>query len=149
MLWRVEIREKDGFYDAVGESVKKDISDLGFKNRIKEVKFVYVYLIEAPVEESDIRRICEELLIDPVTQDYSYRGSVSDEEEYKVVEIAYNPGVMDPVEESGKKAIRDLGIEGVTQVKTAKKYLIKGNFSRKEILSISEKILFNKVIQHV
>ena len=148
MLWRVEIREKDGFYDAVGESVKKDISDLGFKNKIKEVKFVYVYLIEAPDQESDIRRICEELLIDPVTQGYSYRGSVSDEEEYKRVEIAYNPGVMDPVEDSGKKAIRDLGIEGVTQVKTAKKYLIKGNFSKKEILSISEKILFNKVIQH-
>jgi phosphoribosylformylglycinamidine synthase II len=148
MLWRVEIREKDGFYDAVGESVKKDIIDLGFKNKIKEVKFVYVYLIEADFQESNIRRICEELLIDPVTQDYSYRGSISSEEEYKVVEIAYNPGVMDPVEDSAKKAIRDLGIKDVEEVKTAKKYLIKGNFSKKEILSISEKILFNKIIQH-
>lgn len=148
MLWRVEIREKDGFYDAVGESVKKDIIDLGFKNKVKEVKFVYVYLIEANSQESDIRRICEELLIDPVTQDYSYRGSVSNEKEYKVAEIAYNPGVMDPVEDSAKKAIRDLGIEGISQVKTAKKYLIKGNFSKEDILSISEKILFNKVIQH-
>ena len=140
--------EKDGFYDAVGESVKKDIIDLGFKNKIKEVKFVYVYLIEADLQESDIRRICEELLIDPVTQDYSCRGSVSNEQAYKRVEIAYNPGVMDPVEDSAKKAIRDLGIEGVRAVKTAKKYLIKGNFSKKEILSISKKILFNKVIQH-
>lgn len=148
MLWRVEIREKDGFYDAVGESVKKDIIDLGFKNKIKEVKFVYLYLIEADFRESDIRRICEELLIDPVTQDYSYKGSVSNEEEYKIVEIAYNPGVMDPVEDSAKKAINDLGIEGVRAVKTAKKYLIKGNLSKREILSISEKILFNKVIQH-
>ncbi len=148
MLWRVEIREKDGFYDAVGESVKKDISDLGFKDKILDVKFVYVYLIEAESRESDIRRICEELLIDPVTQDYSYRESVSEEKEYKVVEIAYNPGVMDPVEDSAKKAIRDLGIEGVSALKTAKKYLIKGRFSKKELLSISEKILFNKVIQH-
>ncbi|MDP3730378.1 MAG: phosphoribosylformylglycinamidine synthase subunit PurL [Candidatus Omnitrophota bacterium] len=148
MLWRIEVKEKNGFYDAVGESVKKDISDLGFENKIKEVKFVYVYLIEAEMGESDIRRICEELLIDPVTQDYSYRGSVSNEKEYKTVEIAYNPGVMDPVEDSAKKAIRDLGVEGVKAVKTAKKYLIKGGFSKKEILSISEKILFNKVIQH-
>jgi phosphoribosylformylglycinamidine synthase II len=148
MLWRVEIKEKDGFYDAVGESVKKDISDLGFKDRVKEVKFIYVYLIDADIEESDIRKICEDLLIDPVTQDYSYRGNVSHEKEYKIAEIAYNPGVMDPVEDSVKKAIRDLGIEGVSAVKTAKKYLIKGKFSKKEILSISEKILFNKVIQH-
>jgi phosphoribosylformylglycinamidine synthase II len=148
MLWRIEIKEKDGFYDAVGESVKKDIVDLGFKKKIKDVKFVYVYLIEARAQEPDIRRICEELLIDPVTQDYSFRGSVCDEKGCKVVEIAYNPGVMDPVEESAKKAIKDLGIEGVAQVKTAKKYLIKGNLSKKEILSISEKTLFNKVIQH-
>ncbi|MDO8536288.1 MAG: phosphoribosylformylglycinamidine synthase subunit PurL [Candidatus Omnitrophota bacterium] len=148
MLYRIEIREKDGFYDAVGESVKKDIIDLGFKSRIKEVKFVYVYLIEADFQESDIRRICEEILIDPVTQDYSYRGSVSSEKEYKIVEVAYNPGVMDPVEDSAKKAIKDLGIDGVRTVKTAKKYLIKGRFSKKEIISISEKILFNKVIQH-
>ncbi|MFA5255420.1 MAG: phosphoribosylformylglycinamidine synthase subunit PurL [Candidatus Omnitrophota bacterium] len=148
MLWRVEIKEKDGFYDAVGESVKKDIIDLGFKNRIKEVKFVYVYLIEADIQEPEIRRICEELLIDPVTQDYSYRGNVSNEQAYKVVEIAYNPGVMDPVEDSAKKAIRDLGIKGLKAIKTAKKYLIKGRFSKKEIHSISGKILFNKVIQH-
>jgi phosphoribosylformylglycinamidine synthase II len=154
MLWRIEIREKDGFYDAVGESVKKDISDLGFKNKIKEVKFVFVYLIESDFQESDIRRICEELLIDPVTQDYSYCIQAGAEKilqprpEMFVVEVAYNPGVMDPVEDSAKKAIRDLGIEDVRAVKTAKKYLIKGSFSKKEILSISEKILFNKVIQH-
>ncbi len=148
MLWRIEIKKKDGFYDAVGESVKKDIIDLGFKNKIKDVKFVYVYLIEADSQESDIRRICEELLIDPVTQDYSYRQNVSNEKEYKRAEIAYNPGVMDPVEDSVKKAIKDLGIEGISQVKTSKKYLIKGKLSKKEILSISEKVLFNKVIQH-
>ena len=57
MLWRIEVKGKDGFYDVIGESVKKDISDLGFKNKVKEVKFVYAYLIEADLQESDIRRI--------------------------------------------------------------------------------------------
>src|SRR3990167_6735290 len=126
MLWRVEVKEKDGFYDAVGESVKKDIADLGFKNRIKEVVFVYVYMIEGELNETDIKKISEELLIDHITQEYNHNGSVCDEKNYKVVEIAYNPGVMDPVEESAKKAMRDIGIRDVTQVKTAKKYLIKG-----------------------
>lgn len=148
MIWKIEIKEKNGFFDSVGESVRRDIVDLGFKNKIKEVQFVYVYLIEADLQKSDIRRICEELLIDPITQDYSYQKSAPDKQEYKVVEIAYNPGVMDPVEDSAKKAIKDLGIEGVKAVKTAKKYLIRGSFSKKEILLISEKILFNKIIQH-
>lgn len=55
---------------------------------------------------------------------------------------------MDPVEDSVKKAIKDLGIENVKIVRTAKKYLLRGSLTKKEILSISEKILFNKVIQH-
>ena len=142
------MREKDGFYDAAGESVKKEINDLGFKNRIRDVRFVYVYLIEGDISEAHIKKISEELLIDPVTQEYSLNGSVYKEEEFKVVEVAYNPGVMDPVEESAKKAIQDLGIKGVKEVKTAKKYLIKGRFSAKDIRSIAEKLLYNKVIQH-
>ncbi len=148
MLYRVEVKEKDGFYDAVGESVKKDISDVGLKNRVKKVRFVYVYLVEGDINEADIKKISEELLIDPVTQEYSFKGSVCDEKEFSVVEVAYNPGVMDPVEESAKKAIQDIGIKGVKEVRTAKKYLIKGSFSAKEIQSIAEKVLYNRVIQH-
>ncbi|MBI5124290.1 MAG: phosphoribosylformylglycinamidine synthase subunit PurS, partial [Candidatus Omnitrophica bacterium] len=148
MFWRVEVKEKDGFYDAVGESVRKDIIDLGFKNRIREVKFVYVYLLEGGINEADIKKIAEELLVDPVTQDYSYKGSVCGEKGYRVVEIAYNAGVMDPVEESAKKAISDLGITGVHTVNTAKRYLLKGSLSKSEARAIAEKILYNKVIQH-
>ena len=148
MLWRIELREKDGFYDAVGESVKKDIADLKLGGRVGQVKFVSVYLIEGDISEADAKKIAEELLIDPVTQEYSFKGSVSDESGYSPVEVAYNPGVMDPVEESAKKAIRDLGINGVKEVKTAKRYLIKGKFSENQIRSIAEKILYNKVIQH-
>ena len=149
MLWRVEVKEKDGFYDAAGESVKKDIIDLGFKNKVKEVKFIYVYLIEGNINETQLKKISEELLIDPVTQEYAYKRAIFDEKESKVVEVAYNPGVMDPVEDSAKKAIRDLGIESVTAVKTTKRYLIKGKLSKVEIHSIAEKILYNKVIQHI
>lgn len=149
MLWRVEVREKNGFYDAAGESVKKDISELGFKNRIRQVRFVYVYLLEGDINESDIKKISEELLSDPVTQEYSYKGPACDEKGCRVIEAAYNPGVMDPVEDSAKKAIKDLGIKRVNAVKTAKKYLIKGKFSSSEIHSIAEKILYNKVIQHI
>ncbi len=149
MIWRVEVREKYGFYDALGESVRRDILDLGFGKKIKEVKTVQVYLLSGELDRIDIKRICENLLIDPVTQDYSCDGSIHDEKDFKVVEVAYNPGVMDPVEESAIKAILDLGIDGIRQVRTAKKYLIKGSLSHNEINSIAEKIIYNKVIQHL
>jgi len=56
---------------------------------------------------------------------------------------------MDPVEESTKKGVRDLGIPGINSVKTARKYLIKGNIGGEQIKLISEKLLYNKVIQHI
>ncbi len=149
MLWRIEVKEKEGFYDALGETVKKDISDLGFGGKVREAKTVSIYLLEGALEEHDVKKICECLLIDPVTQDYTYDDKVYDETGYEVVEIAHNPGVMDPVEDSAKKAISDLGIKGVNTVKTARKYLIHGNLTRKNIHSIAENILYNKVIQHI
>src|SRR3990167_2791023 len=149
MFCRVEVKEKDGFYDAVGESVKKDIIDLGFKNKVKKVRFVYVYLFRSDINESEVKKISEELLIDPVTQEYAIKGNAALEKEFKVVEVAYNPGVMDPVEDSAKKAIQDIGINGVRTVNTAKKYLLKGRLTNNEIHSIAEKVLYNKVIQHI
>ncbi len=149
MSWRIEVREKEGFYDAVGESIKREIADLGFENRIKEVNAVQVYLLEGELKEPDVKFICENLLIDPVTQEYNYKGTAFNDEEFKEVEVAYNPGVMDPVEASAKKAIADLGVKGLRAVKTAKKYLIKGSLSYKDIRSIAEEILYNKVIQHL
>lgn len=149
MFYRIEVGEKPGFFDASAASVKKDIEDLGFKGRVREVKTVQVYLIEAPIEPCDIKNICEHLLIDPITQSYSYAGGVFNETGFKAIEVAYNPGVMDPVEESAKKAIKDLGILSVSALKTAKKYLLKGTLSGLEIRQIAEKILYNKVIQHL
>jgi phosphoribosylformylglycinamidine synthase II len=209
MFYRIEVAQKEGFFDAAGEAIKKDVADLGFRNRIKSVRTIQVYLLEGDLKEFEIKKICEDLLIDPVTQDYGYdghafnpstkasldivrdglsspstraqdstlsyiegssdgepvepqgqsrasdtsTGSVSarrgiNEDGYRVIEIAYNAGVMDPVEESARKAISDLGIRGVRSVKTAKKYLIRGNLSYREIQSIAQKTLYNKVIQH-
>ena len=149
MFWRVEVKEKEGFFDAVGHSVKKDILELGFAKKIKDVKFVQVYLLEGDLKEADIRSICDNLLIDPITQEYYYNKNNSSEKGYRAVEIAYNAGVMDPVEDSAKKAILDLGIKRLRAIKTAKRYLLKGKLSDKELYYIAENILYNKVIQHV
>ncbi len=149
MFYRIEVREKRGFFDAAGAAVKKDIEALGFKGRIKDVHTAQVYLIDGEIAGSAIKKICEELLIDPITQVYSYDGSFRDAPGIKAVEIAYNPGVMDPVEESLKKALGDLGIKKIKAVRTAKRYLIKGSLSIAEIRQVAEKVLYNKVIQHL
>jgi len=151
MFWRIEIKDKPGIFDAIGEGIKKDIFDLGIKT-VKKVNFIQVYLIEGQLQEEEVKRICEELLVDKVSQNYFINQPIASEsnspDEF-IIEVAYLPGVMDPVEESTLKGIKDLGIEGIQRVKTAKKYLIKGKLTPKQLETITEKLLYNKLIQYI
>lgn len=149
MLRKIEIKEKSGIFDCLGEGIKKDILDLGIKT-VRDVRFIQIYLIEGALSEEEIKKICEELLIDKVTQEYLLNGQNGHNVQNEfIIEVAYNPGVMDPVEESTLKAIRDLGIEEKISVKTAKKYIVKGKLTETQLKTICEKLLYNKLIQHV
>ncbi|MFC1594357.1 phosphoribosylformylglycinamidine synthase subunit PurL [Candidatus Omnitrophota bacterium] len=154
MVWRVEIKDKPGVFDAVGEAVKKDIEDLGIQS-VKSVKFVQLYFIKGQVSQPQITTIAKKLLVDPIIQSFQisnssiFKEDKSLKKKFSIVEVAYNPGVMDPVEESTLKGIRDLGINTVEEVHTAKRYLIQGRFNRKTLQTICDKILCNKVIQHI
>jgi len=152
-MWRIEIREKDGVFDALGESVRKSIRDLGLK-QVDDVRVVQVYTLEGALTDDEVSRIAQQLLCDPVTQEYScaqesaphYNHSDSNEH---IVEIAYNPGVMDPVEASTIKGIRDLGVSGVRAVRTARQYHLQGALTAEDIRLIVDKVLANKLIQHL
>ncbi|MCK9603097.1 MAG: phosphoribosylformylglycinamidine synthase subunit PurL [Candidatus Omnitrophica bacterium] len=150
MFYKIEIKDKPGIFDAVGEGVKKDIFDLGIKS-VRRVSFIQVYTLKGDVGAEEIKKICEELLTDRVSQEYSINPSETPEASSNtfVIEVAHNPGVMDPVEGSALKGIGDLGIEEVESIKTAKKYLIRGSLSPVQLKAISEKLLYNKLIQHI
>ncbi|HTZ11208.1 MAG TPA: phosphoribosylformylglycinamidine synthase subunit PurS, partial [Candidatus Margulisiibacteriota bacterium] len=151
MQYKVEVREKPGVFDAVGSGIKKDILDLGIKG-IERVDFIQVYNLEGKIPRLDLEKACQELLTDKISQVYNIvepaKKSQSRKNQY-VIEVAYNPGVMDPVEDSTLKGIKDLGISGVTSVKTARKYLIKGRINPQQLKIVSEKLLYNKLIQHI
>ena len=110
-----------------------------------------VYLLEGHLTGEQIGRICRELLADPVVQEYSYAqpAEASPQSGIQVIEVAYNPGVMDPVEDSVKKGIRDLGITTVESVRTAKTYVLWGTLSDCALQSICDKLLVNSIVQHV
>ncbi len=151
MQYKIEVVDKPGIFDAVGTGVTRDISDLGIDS-VKEVKFIQVYTFDGNLAYGQVINICEELLTDKVTQDYRILSCVSNNSpktNRHIVEIAYNPGVMDPSEASVLKGIEDLGIKNVESVKTAKKYIISGKLSPVQLKTILRKLLYNKLIQHV
>src|SRR3989339_506441 len=113
MNWRIEIRHKKGVFDSLGESIEKAIVDLGIST-VSKVEVAQIYNISGSLLRSQIEAICNELLVDKITQQYecadrqklAHQKTLSGE---NIIEIAYNPGVMDPVEHSTMKGIIDLG----------------------------------------
>lgn len=150
MIWRAEIREKAGFLDPAAAGIKKDVVDLGLSG-VSDVRIVLVYTIDGELSREEITTVAGELLTDKVTQEFevtpAHEYALPQKDGDAVVEIAYNPGVMDPVEESTLKGIRDLGIESARSVATAKQYHFSGNLSAADLALIVDKVLSNKLIQ--
>ncbi len=151
MVWRVEIKNKNSSFDSLGKSVQKSIEDFGFAT-LKKVEVFQVYNLTGHLSEEQIQQIANELLTDKITQESAiYRDnppSKNSTPDVNVVEIAYNPGVMDPVEHSVIKGIRDLGISAIESVSTARKYFLYGKLTRRDLTTIVDKVLANKLIQH-
>ena len=159
-IYKVKVFDKEGVFDAVGQGVVRDIRDLGIES-VKQARFAFLYYLSGDIDEKTIRRVAEELLIDKITQEYSIESSHRQmagcrhgrqepkAESRKLIEVAYNSGVMDPVEESFLKAVSDMGIAGLNSARTARQYILEGSLSDKELKIISDKLLCNKVIQHV
>jgi phosphoribosylformylglycinamidine synthase II len=150
-LFRIEVSVKAGFPDPEGDRLKMDIRDIGITT-VKQASVSNIYLLEGELDETEVIKIGQELLADPVVEDFSWgEGPLSSIENGNacVIEVAYNPGVTDPVEESVDKAIRDLGIATVKSVKTARKYSLQGDISEETLQSICDKLLVNSLIQHV
>jgi len=150
-LFRVEVSVKSGFPDPRGEALRTDIRDLGIAT-VGRVRVSDVYLLEGELSQKEANIICQELLADPVVEEYSIGEAplvAPEDKDAHAIEVAYNPGVMDPVEESVRKGILDLGITTVESVKTAKRYYLSGELSASDIELIGNKLLVNSVIQHV
>ncbi|MDP8258481.1 MAG: phosphoribosylformylglycinamidine synthase subunit PurL [Candidatus Aadella gelida] len=147
---RIEVRDKKGIYDAVAENLKTDIRDINIKN-IKEIEYVQVYTLEGDFSKKELTLMAKEVLTDKVSQESNTSGGFSHarSKNVHVIEIAYNPGVMDPVSESAMKAARDMGIKSIEKGATSKKYVISGNLTSLQIKNITDKLLYNKIVQHV
>ncbi len=149
-MHRVEVYLKEHLPDARGQSLVRDIHDLGITT-VSDVRVLDIYWLDAELELDKLDFICRELLADPVTQQYRFNSDTSGKGEAALypIEVAYNAGVTDPVEETAMKSVLDLGIEDVRAIKTAKRYLIKGQLNEDQLAIICNRLLVNPIIQHV
>ncbi|MEE8414132.1 MAG: phosphoribosylformylglycinamidine synthase subunit PurL [Dehalococcoidales bacterium] len=149
---RIEVRLKSHLPDARGASLVRDIHDMGITT-VSGVRVVDIYWLDADLAPDKLELVCQRLLADPVTQEYRHDSAFSEESEagnsYHTIEVAYNAGVADPVEETVMKAVRDLGVEGVKAVKTTSRYQLQGHLDADQLEIICNRLLINPIIQHV
>jgi phosphoribosylformylglycinamidine synthase len=147
---RIEVCFKEELPDAAGQGLVRDINDLGIKN-VSDVRIVDIYWLDADFKAKELEIICQNLLADPVTQQYSFNSLIDNRQQEGLysVEVAFNAGVRVPIENTAMKAVLDLGVESVRAIRTAKRYLIKGKLNEKQLETICKRLLVNPIIQHV
>jgi phosphoribosylformylglycinamidine synthase len=156
---RVEVFTKKDFPDTLGNEIKSEIESIGIAS-VDEIRIAQVYLIDGDLSKEDVKRICDELLTDGLTQDCIYYNGLSESSAERAgkkwhkdnvaytIEVARKQGVMDPVESTVIKGIRDLGLDAKS-VKTTRRFLITGALTLDQAEAIANKVLANKIIEDV
>ena len=115
------------------------------KAKVINLKIDQIYEISGDVVTNEIKKICTELLTDPLTQEY-FVNSTRDKGCFPV-EVYNKNGVTDAVADTVEIGIKDIGINKNINVKTGKKFCLYGSLKTSEIEEIAKKILSNSIIQ--
>ena len=147
--WRFEVFNRRGFQDVHGNRVLDEIRELGI-NSVQAVQSARVYLIEADFDAAFTQRIAKELLADPVCEEYyvGRSGPPAGLARATLIEVHLKSGVTDPVAESVRAAVADMGGKADI-VRTARKYILLGEITASQIDTIARKILANDCIEVV
>ncbi|MDD5132789.1 MAG: phosphoribosylformylglycinamidine synthase subunit PurS [bacterium] len=149
MQYVIEVGYKDNILDALGESINKDIHDLGI-SKVSKIKSVQIYKIDADLNFAQIDDLCCKLLIDPITQEYVVNKTIdaAASEKHFVIEVWFKKGVTDSVADTVITGVKDLGFQPAQiTVHTGVKYIVYGKLQAKEAKSIASKLLANTIVQ--
>ncbi|MGL6097614.1 MAG: phosphoribosylformylglycinamidine synthase subunit PurS, partial [Fimbriiglobus sp.] len=149
MLWEVEIRPlgTPGQADGERDRVAAEFDLLTHASRGPDVVTAAArgYLLEGDFAEPDARRLCDELLVDPLVETFTlFTVNANQSPPVATDGIAWTvllkPGVMDPAADSVTRAARDLGVP-VAEARTFRRY-----FGPADVPAADRELLFRKVL---
>jgi phosphoribosylformylglycinamidine synthase len=149
LLWEIEVGLKPELKDAIGLSVKHDIEeDLGIKG-IDSLKYVEGYRLNTDFSREEAEKIAAQALSDPIIQDYAVNQELLTDYDWSI-SVIYNPDVTDNVGSAAKEAVKDLlgrEFKDEEEVRSVRKYVIKGNLSKEQVERICSGLLANTLIE--
>jgi phosphoribosylformylglycinamidine synthase len=100
---RIEVRPRQGLPDPQGAALARQCQAAGLAKPPSRIDVASVYLIEGSLDDTAVRRIADELLTDPVTQQATLGAGPP--VATALVEVHPLPGVMDPDADAVRIAI--------------------------------------------
>ncbi len=145
------------FPDPRADIYLADAHALGF-NDLRRIQRQSLYFIEGQLSQDTCQQLALSLLTDPVTQSASWmelpavrspRGvsQTALKPDTVMIEVAFHPGVTDPVAEQIVRAAYELGLDGLCRAATGMRYIIEGADSA-TAEKLAQRLLANNVIQH-
>jgi phosphoribosylformylglycinamidine synthase II len=148
---RVEVWPKPGEADPAADAVLGQARAV-FPG-VREVHTARIYLIEAAIDDAGLQQVAAGLLVDPVSQ-VGVLGAAEACDGRRVVEVHYQPGVMDPVAQSTEAAIAEMLPDAHPSVRTGFRYDLvfddaDASADEQALRSFAERSLGNPVIQEI
>ena len=147
MIYRIDVRSRDGSADPVGASIANQMKELGLS--AGSIQSARIFLLDTDANEHDLARIANELISDAIVETAEVASKPGSGDRNKsLIEVHLKPGVMDPVATSTEMAIRDMGLK-VKEIRTGRAYQLDAKLEKKNLEIIASRLLANGVIENV
>ncbi|MBI4036946.1 phosphoribosylformylglycinamidine synthase subunit PurL [Candidatus Daviesbacteria bacterium] len=139
---RVEYKEKDIRGDEVAHEVQRTIGIPG----LQKVRTTRVYRLEGVTGEI-AQELAGTLLAEPLVQQYVVNQPIITDAS-QLIEVAYNPGVMNPEAASIVKSARDRGIDLIA-ADSSTEYGFYGDITPEQVAEVAKRLLVNKTVERI
>jgi phosphoribosylformylglycinamidine (FGAM) synthase PurS component len=145
--WVVEVTQKPGNPDPAGAALVQQIAALGISG-VTEARVNALYELRGKLSASQAADAARQLLADPVTQDFRVdrSGASIPTGPHWRLEVWLKSAVTDPVGESVRKAVKDLGLPEPTAARAGTAVLVFGRLQKAQADKVLEKLLANPII---
>ncbi|HLI45833.1 MAG TPA: hypothetical protein VKU94_01405 [Geobacterales bacterium] len=151
MAWNITIISKDKIYDPNSIKLEREVFDI-FNKKVNS-RYAISYIIEGDFSEEEIKKIAENLIVDPIIEDYFISYGDEDMKLSNImrasrITIKYKKGVLNPNDEITFINLKRIIGERLKGLYTIHTYYIEGA-SEKDLENIANKILANRLLHEV
>ncbi len=141
---RIEVFWQTDRPDGRAAAVLDQVAQLGIAG-VQQVQVSNLYFLRGKLSAAKLRRLAEELLVDPVVE--GYRLGLPPDTAGAVIEVCFHPGVTDAVADNLLQRAPMLGLDSLEAAATGMRYVFTGDLSSDDLRRIACEALCNEVVQ--